>query len=170
MREYNQILQSLSTELNHKGRSKKGYDRQEEILNLLRELKTSYGIELSTYFLRGLLNDDLTNRQKTQKIADLIRGLEKETQEKYFKEDELVKYRKEILEYGYKKGFEPYKPILKSVVVKIGILENPLFNAEIDTGRKELIGYNVVVKEFRSVTIGRDFRKTTKRKYCFLGV
>lgn len=170
MRQYQQIITDLSTELNHKGRSKKGYNRQEAIIKLLGELKNNYTIELSTFFLKGLLNNDFTSKQKTQRIADTIRGIEKELRQKHSKNLEFVKYKKEVFEYGYKKGFEPYKAVLKSILVKIENPELPLFNAEIDTGKKELIGYNVVVRTYRTLTIGKEFFKHSKRSFCFLEI
>lgn len=81
MRKYIEIVETLENHLNQKyGRDK------EEIKVCLRELYQEYKTEISTKFLKDLLSIDLTNRQKTYLIKNLLKfaGLTTERRMRFF--------------------------------------------------------------------------------------
>ncbi len=109
--EYIQVLDNITTLLNKKnyGRGKKGLNVREEFKGYLLTLKDDFKKEISTEFLFNLMsqNTDRTNRQKRQKIHNLTRDLNKEKRGYYIRGLEVLNYKSEIAEYGFKKGYNP---------------------------------------------------------------
>lgn len=99
---YDGILKNLKEIINTK-RNKK---TPENFKNCLRELKDNFNFELSTKFLRNLVNTD-DRRKKTFRIAYLIRraGLTTRRQNRYFDRWANQIRNIEVTEYQHTDGF-----------------------------------------------------------------
>jgi len=107
MTTYKQALMDLSKSINYNGNGrKKGLNNNERFKTAILNLYENFKIELSTKFLRTLVNSDRNNRQKTQRIKYLIKraGLKTTRRIKYFDDWAFQHYRKEIIEYEHTDG------------------------------------------------------------------
>lgn len=106
--EYIKVIDGLTFLLNKKGRSKKGTDNQKEFIRYIKILKQDFNKEVSTQFLYNLMkeNNTLNNRQKRQKIRNLIRNMNTEKQGQYIRGLEVMNYHTDIKEYGLNKWGE----------------------------------------------------------------
>jgi hypothetical protein len=162
-RTYNEIILEIQETLNKKGRGVKGFNRQAEVLKLLKELKESYNITLSTFFLRGLLNNS-DERKKTFALRNLLSGVEKHRTIKYSKSLGFSKKKRDILLYAYLKNLE-YKTTYKPIVVNCEL--EPIEHSQIEIG-KELVSYNVILKDSHSEQIGKEAICRKQKVYKFL--
>lgn len=173
---YENTLNGLSMLLNQKGRSKKGFNRQEEFKKYLQVLKDDFGQEISTFFLFNLMqnNKSLSNRQKTHKIFNLTRGLNKEKRSLFLRKLEVMNYRTDIMDYSFKKGYTPKKAHLNREVktkVKTTKKGTPyIFNCgedirEIGQYIKEDIG---ITFDIKNIQIGKEFVASSKKTFNFL--
>lgn len=103
---YIDIINHLSEVLSHKGRQKKGFCLYQEVLKDLVSLKRNFGVEVSSYFLKNLINNEkITHKQKLTKINNLLRDFNT-NREFYIKRDKKGIYlKKSVYDYGLKKGF-----------------------------------------------------------------
>jgi len=99
---YAQVLKNLSRTIN----AKRNGNTAENFKMCLKDLYNNFKIELSTKFLRTLVNSDRTNRQITNRIRYLIRraGLKTQRRNRYFDDWANQHYKKDIVEYEHKKG------------------------------------------------------------------
>ena len=111
MRAYNEIITDIQTAIN----TQRNKNTSENLKNLLIELKPY--CRISTKFLRGLLNNELDNRQKTNRIYYLLSNADLKTrrENRYFKDRLTEKYSTDILTYGYNKD---KKAIVKNIRVQ----------------------------------------------------
>lgn len=118
-REYIKIINDIQNLLNKKGRSKKGYDAQENFISLLQELKKDYNATLSTKYFFNLMGENPLNiSKKRQKIRNLLRGIEKIRDFRLWRGLEPISYITTIKEWGYNKH---NKAIIKNIrVQKVG--------------------------------------------------
>lgn len=86
--------------------AKRNGNTAEDFKICLKDLYENFKIELSTKFLRTLVNSDRTNRQITNRIRYLIRraGLKTQRRNRYFDDWANQHYKKDIVEYEHKKG------------------------------------------------------------------
>ena len=103
---YIDIINYLSEVLSHKGRQKQGFNLSQEVLKQLVSLKKYYGVEVSSYFLKNLINNEKINhKQKLNKINNLLRDFNT-NREFYVKRDKKGLYlKKSVYDYGLKKGY-----------------------------------------------------------------
>ena len=186
---YTQVLDNLTLLLNKKGRSKKGEDRQEEFKGYLKILKNDFNQEISTKFLFNLMkdNDTLSNRQKTHKIFNLTRGLNKEKKGYYWRGLEVVKYKTDVVEYArnlkglvYPKKCE-LTPDEETQIQELNEVKNKLGVALFNRAEQNLnqrqnkrnafnIGGSVFIKDIREEEIVKEFITTSRKNFNFIGV
>lgn len=177
MRTYSLIIEDIQKLLNKKfvGRKPKGFNLQDEFLDLLQELKRDYQKELSTKFLFNLMdNENHTRQQKRQKIRNLLRGLEQKRINRYFRDLNVVSYRTEVKDFRYKKGYTSPRNH-RNREVKTTIKETKkgfpyVFN--LDNGIREMGEF---IKEdtgiyfnIRCQTIAKEFLITEKETLKFI--
>lgn len=99
---YGECVDELGTLLNTT-RDKHKIERFNNVIDNL----NSMGYSISTKFIRSLLSKELTSRQKTYKIKNIVfrSKFKIERIVKYFKEWLGVSYNTEIKDYSYKKDF-----------------------------------------------------------------
>ncbi len=184
MREYFKVENSL-IELVNSGRAKKGQDKGKELKALLTEFKTDYKKELSTLFLRNLIQN-LTNRQKTFRVAYLLKKANLKTYRKnyYFDNWANQNYKTDVVEYRHKKNGLIYENdcVLSedeteqlrviNLVKKhnnIDLFNKPLNDLSIRQSRRTAINKEggVFIKDIRVQNIG-NFFKTTEKKTFFM--
>lgn len=66
-RQYIRVENDLKRLLNHKNRSKKGFNSQEMFIKLLQEFKGGFGMTLSTKFLMGFMKKDTIGKTYLKK-------------------------------------------------------------------------------------------------------
>jgi predicted HNH restriction endonuclease len=178
MRTYQEILNSISLLLNSNvGKGKKGFNSQKEFLSNLTELKQNYNIKLSKTFLFNLMTTDKTNKQKRQKIRNLLRGVETEKKTKYSRELDLIKYEVKIEDFSYKKGYTPKKAHINREVKPLKIISTNK-GVRLDyKNQKDLRENGVFVCEgdyinlnVRYQTIGKEFINTHKKNFTFIKI
>lgn len=113
MREYSLIVGDIQTLLNKNGRNKKGYNAQEHFLNLLKELKQDYKMELSTKFLFNLFNSEIPASKKRMKLRNLLRNVETRKEGRFYRGLEVLNYKTEIVEYKHSKKAPFNMPIVE---------------------------------------------------------
>ena len=102
MRAYFKIESDLK-ELVNSGRSKKGEKKGEKFKALLTEFKTDYKKELSTFFIKNLMDSINDNRKKTHKLAYLLRlaNLKTKRLNYYFDSWGNQQYQTDIIDYKH---------------------------------------------------------------------
>lgn len=103
---YSATITKIKKILNDSSRGGKRPNSQENFLNLLKELKEGYGIEVSKDFLFNLMNSKRKPKQKRQKINDLLRGVVTYELNKYSRPIEFITSKVDIKEYGINKWGE----------------------------------------------------------------
>ncbi len=188
--EYIKVLNGLTDLLNKKGRSKKGFNRQEEFKKYLLILKDDFKQEISTNFLFNLMkeNENLTNKQKRQKIRNLIKGFNRVKRSKYLRGLEIMKYRTDVIEYGNLKGqnglvyplkcelSEDEKEQLKQIEnIKnssgVGLVKRAEINFNERQRRQNAFnGKKVFIKDIKNIQVGKEFVASSKKTFNFIKV
>lgn len=142
---YIDIINHLSEVLSHKGRQKKGFSLYQEVLKDLVSLKRNFGVEVSSYFLKNLINNEnITHKQKLTKINNLLRDFET-NREFYVKKDKKGIYLKKLVfDYGLKKGF--------------------VWNTE----KEKLI--NKCIKNVYTIAVYKEFPQNTLKSFNFIRI
>lgn len=124
-------------------------------------LKNDFNKEVSTKFLRNLIEGDKTPRQKTKKISYLLSnsGLKTEREIRNFKEWCFNKYQTEITEYRHDKNTFIYKDFPRGLFNK----EMTLINHEALNRRNSINkGFGVAVSNVYNIQVSREFIKHDK--------
>ena len=189
--EYIKVIDDLSLLLNtkHYGKGKKGFNVRDEFKGYLRTLKEDFNKEISTQFLFNLMKDnhDLKNKQKRQKIRNLIRDSTTEKQGFYIRGLEVLNYRTDIIEYGTdeKQGLiYPQKhELTEEEEQQLNEIENIknccgvelVKRAEHDLNERRIKqnafnGFKVVVKNIRTEHISKEFVTSKRKNFNFINV
>ena len=100
--EYIKVLDNLKHSINHKGET-------EIFKKSLEQLKTNFGQEVSTKFLRNL-SSSFEFRKKRNRISYLLRmnGLKTKRKLRFYKEWTMNKYKTDVTEYAVNKKGRVY--------------------------------------------------------------
>ena len=101
------------------------YGAKEKFILILKKLKEDFGKEISKQFLFNLFSKrDLTNKQKRQKIRDLLREVETYKQGKYFRELDTCNYHTDKKEWGLNKWGEVCIKEIRTIFVSKEFMHN----------------------------------------------
>jgi len=191
MQEYQEVITEITRILNNNSRNG-NIKIADNFKTALRDLAINNGIELSTKFLRNLISNDKTNRQKTIKIRDLLKRtkLKKQKRNRYFpvwvNKCRVV----DVIEYAHKKNGviypEPCKlseqeeqqlKEIEEVKTAYGIelYPYPLMALKERQARRNAINSNgngktegVYIKDIRSQNTSNFFKAHDKQTYFFI--
>ena len=176
MREYQELLTDLKRAINTKRNGKTA----EDFKKCLRDLYEDFKTELSTKFLRTLVNSDRNGRQKTHRIRYLIRraGLKTQRRNRYFGEWENQLYKKDIVEYEHTDGLQYLTSFndVRHLFNEFMIVED-VRNKDNDfkSNKDKLVlrnainkGGGVRVKDIREIEVFNFFRTHEKETFFFV--
>jgi len=94
---YSELINCLKIAVNSR-------QQQQLLKDSLKELKSFYGVELTTAFLRNLIDSD-DNRIKTNRIFYLLRSSELKTEKiyKYSRFLDFIKFKVDVVDYSRRK-------------------------------------------------------------------
>jgi len=173
MRTYQEVLTDLKEVIN----TKRNKNTSESFKNCLKDLYDNFKIELSTKFLRTLINSDKNNRQKTYRIKYLYRkeGLKTQRRNKYFNGWDNKKRDVKIIEYEHTIGLIyndfPRHLFNKYMIIEdIKTKENDYYSNKDKLNLRNSInkGYGVQIKNIETQTIGNFFKIHNKEVLFFI--
>ena len=163
MKKYEQTLNQLKKVLNS-SRSKKGFNIGFEFKAILKSLNDDFKQQVSTKFLRDLIDLNKLNRYKSHRVKYLISkaGLKTERQNKYKFDWIYQKWNTEITEYEHKKDGLIYTGFPRGLFNEEMILKD-----EEKLNRRNAInkGGGVFIKDVRMQGVSRFFKGNTKQVF-----
>jgi len=180
--EYIKCIEGLRETLN----KKRDKQTSEKLINFLGILKNDFGKSVSTKFLKNLMGNERSNRQKTYRMSYLLRKANLKTTRKnrYFRNWINSTWKGTITEYGhndkpiYKNPCELSEPEQEQLnqikgienICGIALFPKPLKDLDERQHRRNGInkGGGVFIKNFYSQTFGREARANKKEVLYFV--
>ncbi len=163
---YEQTISSLKQVVNM-GRSKKGQNIGEDFKTVVKGLYDNFGQEITTKFLRALVNLEKTNRYKTHRIKYLIckGGLKTRRQNRYINGWIFQKWRTDKTEYGHKENGLIYEEFPRGLFDEEMILRDEE-KLSLRNGINK--GGGVFVKDIKNQQVGKFFKGNSKEVLYFI--